>query len=74
MPELWRHEEINPEATEKVIEDHPDLIKGVKLRIVGKLIASEGIAVVKTAQKSAKRFGLPSWSISGTAIGGYLRC
>ena len=59
MPELWRQEEINPEATEAVIANHPDLIRGVKLRIVGKLIASEGIAVVKTAQKTAKRFGLP---------------
>jgi dihydroorotase len=59
MPELWHWEEINPEATEAVIANHPDLIKGVKLRIVGKLIASEGIAVVKTAQKTAKRFGLP---------------
>lgn len=54
-----RPEEINPEATEAVIANHPEQIKGVTLRIVGKLIASEGIAVVKTAQKTAKRFALP---------------
>lgn len=59
MPELWYPEEIDTAATEAVIKNHPGLIRGVKLRIVGKLIASEGIAVVKTAQKTAKRFGLP---------------
>jgi dihydroorotase len=59
MPELWYPEEINTAATEAVIERYPDLIKGVKLRIVGKLIAREGLAVVKTARETAKKFHLP---------------
>jgi len=59
MPELNCPEEINTDATEAVIRNYPDLIKGVKIRIVAKLIASEGIAVVKTAQKTAKKLHLP---------------
>ena len=59
MPELRRPDEINPEATEAVIAGHPGLIKGVKIRIVGELIAREGVEVVKIAQKVAKKFHLP---------------
>jgi dihydroorotase len=59
MPELCCPEEINTDATEAVIQRYPELIRGVKLRIVGKLIASEGIAVVRTAQKTAKKLHLP---------------
>jgi dihydroorotase len=59
MPELCTADEINTDATEAVIANYPELIRGVKLRIVGKLIASEGIAVVRTAQKTAKKFHLP---------------
>ncbi len=59
MPELNCTEEIDAGATEAVIQQYPDLIRGVKLRIVAKLIASEGIAVVRTAQKTAKKFHLP---------------
>ena len=59
MPELWYREEINTEATEALIARYPDLIRGVKIRLVGKLIAKEGLAVVKIAQKTAKRFHLP---------------
>lgn len=59
MPELWYPEEINADATEAVIAKYPDLIRGVKVRIVGKLIAREGVAVVKVAKKTAKKCHLP---------------
>ena len=59
MPELNCPEEINTDATEAVIRKYPELIRGVKLRIVAKLIAREGIAVVETAQKTAKKLRLP---------------
>jgi len=59
MPELWYPEEINADATEAVIARYPDLIRGVKVRIVGKLIAREGVAVVKTAKNLAKKSRLP---------------
>ena len=36
MPELNCPEEINTDATEAVIRNHPELIRGVKLRIVAK--------------------------------------
>jgi dihydroorotase len=41
MPELWYPEEINTAATEAVIERYPDLIKGIKVRIVGTLIGKD---------------------------------
>jgi len=59
IPELWYPEEINTDATEAVIVEYPDLIRGVKVRIVGKLIAREGIAVVKAAKRTAKNCRLP---------------
>ena len=59
MPELWYPEEINPDATEALIAKYPDQIRGVKIRIVGKLIAKEGIAVVKAAKKTADKCHLP---------------
>lgn len=59
MPELWYQEEINADATETVIAKYPDLIRGVKVRIVGKLIAREGIAVVRAAKHTAKKCRLP---------------
>jgi dihydroorotase len=59
MPELSCPEEISTDTTEAVIRNHPELIRGVKLRIVAKLIAKEGIAVVKTAQTTAKKHHLP---------------
>jgi dihydroorotase len=59
MPELWYPEEINTAATEAVIQRHPDLIKGVKIRIVGKLIAQEGLDIIRIAQDTAKKFHLP---------------
>ena len=59
MPELRYPEEIDTAATEAVIMKHPGLIRGVKVRIVGKLIAEEGISVVQTAQNTAKKHHLP---------------
>lgn len=59
MPELWYPEEINTDATKAVILNDPELIRGVKIRLVGKLVARDGIAVVKTAQQTAKKCQLP---------------
>jgi len=58
-PELRDWDEVNLEAMAETIESHRDLIKGVKLRLVGSLVAREGIKVVETLQKIAKKFGLP---------------
>ncbi len=59
MPELWHPDEINVANTEATIAAHPGLIRGVKLRLVGKLVASRGVEVVKIAKQTAKKFGLP---------------
>ena len=58
-PELKDWDEINLEAMAATIESHLDLIKGVKLRLVGKLVASAGVKVVETLKKLAKQFDLP---------------
>jgi len=59
MPELRNWEEIDLDATAATIESNRDVIKGIKLRLVGNLVASAGIEVVKIAKKVAKNFGLP---------------
>ncbi|MEW6671975.1 MAG: amidohydrolase/deacetylase family metallohydrolase [Thermodesulfobacteriota bacterium] len=59
MPELWYPEEIDTASTEAVMMKYPDLIKGVKIRLVGKLIAHGGDAVVTIAKNTAKKLRLP---------------
>ena len=58
-PELWYPEEINPAAFEACVVANPGLIRGVKIRVVGKLIASRGAEIVKIAKDMAKKVGLP---------------
>ena len=58
-PELWYPEEINPAAFEACVAANPGLIRGVKIRVVGKLIASHGAEIVKIAKDTAKKVGLP---------------
>ena len=59
MPELRDRDEIDLDATAATIAAHRNIIKGVKLRLVGNIIASDGVKVVKTAKETAKKFGLP---------------
>jgi dihydroorotase len=58
-PELWYPEEINPAAFEACVVANPGLIRGVKIRVVGKLITSYGAEIVKIAKDTAKKVGLP---------------
>ena len=58
-PELDGWDQVNLDAMAETIEANKDIIKGVKLRLVGKLVASAGVEVVKTAKKIARQFGLP---------------
>ena len=58
-PELRDWEEINLEATAATIESHQGLIKGVKLRLVGNIVARNGTKIVETAKKVAGQFGMP---------------
>lgn len=59
MPELWNPEEINTAAAEATIAANPGIIRGVKIRLVGRLIASRGAEIVKIAKTTARKFGLP---------------
>lgn len=59
MPELKGWYEINQDDTIATIESNREIIKGVKLRLVGNLVAREGIKIVEIAQKIAKQFGMP---------------
>ncbi|MEA3253765.1 MAG: amidohydrolase/deacetylase family metallohydrolase [Chloroflexota bacterium] len=59
MPEPRDWEEIDLDATIATIESNRDIIKGIKLRLVGKLIASAGVEVVAMAKKAARKVGLP---------------
>ncbi len=58
-PELKDWDEVDLDAMAETIGANKGLIKGVKLRLVGKLVASAGIEVIKTAKKIAGQFGLP---------------
>ena len=59
IPELRNWEEIDLDATAATVQANRDLIRGIKIRLLGDLISREGVEVVKTAQKVAKRFDLP---------------
>ena len=57
-PELDDWDEVNLDGMAATIEANKNIIKGVKLRLVGKLVTNAGIEVVKTAKKIARQFGL----------------
>ena len=59
IPELNKWQDIDLEAAHNVIKDNRDLIRGIKIRLLGKLLAQNGIEVVKIAKKLAEDFGLP---------------
>ncbi|MBI2829939.1 MAG: amidohydrolase/deacetylase family metallohydrolase [Chloroflexi bacterium] len=59
MPELRDWDEVNLEAMTATIQAHRGLIKGVKLRLLGNIVARDGIKVVETAKKVARQFGVP---------------
>jgi dihydroorotase len=58
-PELRSWEEIDVEATTEAVQVNREVIRGIKIRLLGDLIAREGVEVVKTAKKVAKRLDLP---------------
>jgi dihydroorotase len=59
MPELRDWAEVDVDATISTIESNRDIIKGIKLRLVGNLVADDGIKVWKTAKDAARRVCLP---------------
>jgi dihydroorotase len=58
-PELKDWSEILADAIVSAVESNRAVIRGLKLRLVGNLVASEGVKVWEEAKKVAKRCGLP---------------
>lgn len=58
-PELRDWEEIDLDATRAVVNSNREIIKGIKLRLVGNIVASNGSEVIKKAKELARSLGLP---------------
>ncbi len=58
-PEMREWDDANLDAIVATTDAHRDIIKGIKLRLVGKFIGNVGVEVVKVAKKAAKKCGLP---------------
>lgn len=59
MPELNDWDEVNPDAIAATVEAYPHIIKGIKLRQVGKLFTTHGPDVIRKAKEVAARYHLP---------------
>lgn len=59
IPELRGYEEVNPDGIASVISSSKGLIKGLKLRLVGNLLARDGVKVMEMAKKIAGQFKMP---------------
>lgn len=59
QPELKGPWEVDPAETAAVVKAYPGLIKGIKIRLVGAYVATNGLELFKTAKKVAKDCGLP---------------
>ena len=52
-------DEVSPAAIERCVERNPELVSGVKLRLVGPIVAERGEELVALSKSIAKRHGLP---------------
>ena len=59
LPDVTSLEDINDEAIASCIEKNPGLVEGVKLRMVGPIIAELGEEVIRRSLAVARRHGLP---------------
>lgn len=59
QPELKGPWEVDPAETAAVVKAYPGLIKGIKIRLVGAYVGTNGLELFKTAKKVAKDCGLP---------------
>jgi len=59
MPELRDWQEIDLDAIAATIDSNRDVVKGVKIRLVGNIVENSGVKVVEMAKKTARKFGLP---------------
>jgi dihydroorotase len=59
MPEIRNRHDIDVEATLRVIEEHRDIIKGVKFRAIGTAAQALGVEAASMAKRIANEAGLP---------------
>ncbi|MBI4320653.1 MAG: hypothetical protein HY675_19350 [Chloroflexi bacterium] len=58
-PELRSRDDIDVDAIVCTVEANRDSIKGIKVRMVGKLMPTSGVEILATANKIAKELQLP---------------
>ena len=58
-PELRDWEGIDLDAIKAVVNSNREIIKGIKLRLVGNIVASDGPKVIKITRELARSLGLP---------------
>lgn len=59
MPEICHWGDIDVEGTVRVAKENRELIKGIKLRLVGPMMIENGLDVVRQARAIAEAAGLP---------------
>jgi dihydroorotase len=59
LPEIRHWDDIDIKGVIETVEKNRDLIKGIKVRLVGPLVKEEGLKVFKTAKKVAVDTRLP---------------
>ena len=59
MPEIWSWHNIDPEAMLRTIEEHRDIIKGIKIRAVGIVMQNMGVEAIRVAKRVATEAKLP---------------
>ncbi|MCQ4211220.1 amidohydrolase/deacetylase family metallohydrolase [Streptomyces longispororuber] len=52
-------DDIDEAATEKVLRDHPDQVRGIKVRMSSSVLGDSGLAPLRAAKRVAARVGRP---------------
>lgn len=58
-PDLRTWRDVDIEAIAATIEANRDVIKGIKLRLIGRFVAEAGVKIVAVAKETAGQFHLP---------------
>ena len=68
-PEIYTLEDVDQDATIRLINDHRDLIQGVKLRLVGPVVTELGADLIRLAKETAREAKVPLMVHIGDLIG-----
>jgi dihydroorotase len=59
LPDVYHPDEVDLDSTIKACAAHPESIKGIKLRLVGPVLAEGGEKLIALAKQAARETGLP---------------